>query len=63
MYRKHLRIATIEGVPSTIFSTLLGGPFLTGFLLYLGATSSQIGFVIALTTLVNVAQVIIAFLL
>ncbi|WP_411344920.1 MFS transporter [Paenibacillus sp. WLX1005] len=63
MYRSHLHIATVEGIPSTIFSTLLGGPFLTGFLLYLGANSGQIGFVIALTTLVNVAQIIIAFLL
>lgn len=63
MYRNHLRIATAEGIPATIFATLLGGPFLTGFLLYLGATAGEIGFVIALTTLVNVGQVIVAFLI
>lgn len=59
--RRHLRIATWEGVPSTIFQTLLGGPFLTGYLLYLGATSSQIGFVLAITTLVNIGQLYIAY--
>ncbi|BCG57024.1 MFS transporter [Paenibacillus sp. URB8-2] len=56
-------MATWEGVPSTIFQVLLQGQFLTGFLLYLGATSGQIGFVIALTTLVNVAQIGVAFLI
>ncbi|WP_407074368.1 MFS transporter [Paenibacillus lacisoli] len=59
--RRQIRIATWEGVPSTIFQTLLGGPFLTGFLLYLGASSSQIGFVLAITTFVNIAQLGIAY--
>ncbi|MFP4977061.1 MFS transporter [Paenibacillus sp. CN-4] len=61
--RRNLHIATWEGVPSTIFQVLLQGQFLTGFLLYLGATSSQIGFVLAVTTLVNVAQIGVAFLI
>ncbi|QWU18180.1 MFS transporter [Paenibacillus sophorae] len=61
--RRNLHMATWEGVPATIFQVLLQGPFLTGFLLYLGASSGQIGFVIALTTLVNVAQVGVAFLI
>lgn len=61
VHRRNLRIATWEGVPSTIFQVLLQGQFLTGFLLYLGATSSQIGFVLALTTLVNVMQIGVAF--
>lgn len=50
-------------MPSTVFQTILGGPFLTGYLLYLGASSSEVGFVLAVTTLVNVAQIIIAFLI
>ncbi|MGZ9585515.1 MFS transporter [Paenibacillus marinisediminis] len=61
--RKNLWIATIEGVPSVIAMTLLGGPFLTGYLLYLGASSSQIGFVLAITTFVNISQIGFAFLL
>ncbi|UQZ34645.1 MFS transporter [Paenibacillus sp. PK3_47] len=63
VHRKNLQIATFEGIPSTIFQVLLQGQFLTGFLLYLGASSSQIGFVLALTTLVNVAQIGVAFLI
>lgn len=63
LQRNNLRIATFEGIPSTVFQVLLQGQFLTGFLLYLGATSSQIGFVLALTTLVNVAQIGVAFLI
>lgn len=63
VHRNNLRIATIEGIPSTVFQVLLQGQFLTGFLLYLGASSSQIGFVLALTTLVNIAQIGVAFLI
>lgn len=59
--RKNLHIATWEGVPSTIFQVLLQGQFLTGFLLYLGATSGEIGLVLALTTLVNIGQIAVAF--
>lgn len=61
--RRNLAIATWEGVPSTIFQTLLGGQFLTGFLLYLGANSAQIGFVLAITTFVNIAQIAVAYLI
>ena len=63
IHRKNLQIATFEGIPATIFQVLLQGQFLTGFLLYLGASSSQIGFVLALTTLVNIAQIGVAFLI
>ncbi|MGF7050275.1 MFS family permease [Paenibacillus sp. DS2015] len=56
-------IATYEGIPSTIFQVLLGGPFLTGYLLYLGAGANVIGFVLAITTLVNIAQIFIAFMI
>jgi MFS family permease len=55
-----LLVATFEGVPAVTIMQLLGGPFLTGYLLVLGASSQQIGFVLAITTLVNVAQVFMA---
>lgn len=58
--RKSLFAATLEGFPAVIIFQLLGGPFFTGYLLYLGATAQQIGFVLAITTLVNVAQICMA---
>lgn len=61
--RQQLRVATLEGIPAIVFQTLLAGPFLTGFLLYLGATAGQVGFVLAITTFVNIAQVAVAFLI
>ncbi|MHA0857094.1 MFS transporter [Paenibacillus sp. CMAA1364] len=61
--RRNLSIATAEGTAATIFQTLLGGPFLTGYLLYLGAGSAVIGFVLAISTLVNVSQIFIAFMI
>ncbi|MFD3258264.1 MFS transporter [Paenibacillus lentus] len=63
LQRRNLAIATWEGVPAVIFQTLLGGQFLTGYLLYLGATSGQLGFVLAITTFVNIAQIAVAFLI
>lgn len=59
--RKNLWILTLEGVPAIIMLTLLGGPFLTGYLLHLGATSQEIGLVLSMTTLVNVVQIFIAY--
>jgi len=58
--RKHLRIITTEGFSAIVVLQLLAGPFQTGYLLLLGATSSQIGLVIAITTLVNVLQILAA---
>jgi MFS family permease len=56
--RRYLNILTAEGLPATVFSTLIGGgQFLTGYLMYLGASSSQIGLVLAIPTLTNVLQV------
>lgn len=60
--RKNLYIATTEGISTSLFQALLGGPFLTGYLLYLGADSSVIGFVLSITTLFNIVQIFIAFL-
>jgi MFS family permease len=59
--RRYLWIATVEGVPATIMGTLLGGPFMTGYLLFLGASSGQIGFVFAVTTFVNIVQIWMAY--
>lgn len=61
--RKHLLTATWEGVPAVIYQTLLGGPFLTGYLLYLGAESREVGFVLAVTTFFNVIQILAAYLI
>jgi MFS family permease len=61
--RKYLWAATVEGVPAIIMMTLLGGPFMTGYLLFLGASSGQIGFVIAITTFVNILQIWMAYLI
>jgi len=58
--RRNLRILTLEGLPAIVILTLLGGQFLTGYLLYLGASSSQIGLVLAIPTLANVAQIVFA---
>lgn len=55
--RKYLWVATLEGFPAIILIQLLGGPFLTGYLLHLGASSKQIGFVLAVATLANVVQI------
>ncbi|MFD0680618.1 MULTISPECIES: MFS transporter [unclassified Paenibacillus] len=60
-YRRGLWVATLEGFPAIVLLQMLGGPFLTGYLLFLGATSEEIGLVLAVTTLVNVAQIMIAF--
>jgi MFS family permease len=59
--RKYLWVATVEGVPAIIMMTLLGGPFMTGYLLFLGASSGQIGFVFAITTFVNIMQIWMAY--
>lgn len=61
--RRNLWIVTTEGVPSIVALTLLGGPFLTGYLLYLGASATQIGFVLAISTFVNISQLGFALLL
>ncbi|MGG1514253.1 MFS transporter [Paenibacillus oryzisoli] len=56
-YRSGMRVAVFEGFPAVIIFQLLGGPFLTGYLLNLGATSTEIGFVLAITTIVNIVQI------
>lgn len=59
-YRKSLLVATFEGFPAVIIFQLLGGPFLTGYLIYLGASSTEIGLILAITTVVNIVQIAMA---
>jgi MFS family permease len=61
--RKKLWVSNLEAIPSIMFSQLMGGPFLTGYLLYLGANSKQIGFVLAISALVNLIQIPMAVLM
>jgi len=59
--RRNLIMASIEGIPANFAFALLNAPFLTGYLLLLGANSFQIGLVLALPTLLNLIQIPAAF--
>ncbi len=61
--RKNLIFINIESIPSIIVIQLMGGPFLTGYLIYLGASSQQIGFVLAVSALVNLIQIVMALVM
>lgn len=61
--RSGLYAATFEGLPSMAIFFLLSNPFQTGYLLYLGASSIQIGIVLAIPALTNVVQIWVAFLM
>lgn len=63
IFRPGMVAATIEGFPAIVILLLVGGPFLTGYLLYLGASSTQIGIVLAIPSLSNVLQIFGAFLI
>ncbi len=63
LYRKSLLAATIEGFPAMVTVTLLGAPFLTGYLLLLGASSFQIGLVLAIPALFNLVQIPAAYVM
>jgi MFS family permease len=63
LFRPGMIAATVEGFPAIVIILLLGGPFLTGYLLYLGANSTQIGIVLAIPSLANVVQIFGAFLI
>ena len=62
-YRRGLRVAIWEGLPANVIFMLLGGPYLTGYLLYLGASPAQVGIVLAIPSLANVLQIAGAFLI
>jgi MFS family permease len=59
--RKHVYTITWEGIPAMVIFFLLGGPFQTSFLLHLGASPLQIGFVQAIPFMSNVMQLAAAF--
>ncbi len=61
--RRWLRYIAIEGSAATIFVTLTGGAFLTGMALMLGANDFQIGLLVALPFLMQVAQLASPFLI
>lgn len=54
--REALRLSLYDGVFAVQYATLAGGPLLAAFLLALGASAAQIGFVAALPLLAGVAQ-------
>ncbi|MEF3302821.1 MFS transporter [Paenibacillus sp. GYB003] len=62
-YRSGMTAATLEGIPAIIMFQLLGGPFVTGYLLYLGASSLQVGIVLAVPSLANMLQIAGALLI
>lgn len=54
--REALRLSLLDGIFAVQYSTLVGGPLLATFLLALGASSVQIGFVAALPLLAGIVQ-------
>jgi len=60
--RRWLRYIAVEGAAATVFVTLTGGAFLTGMALMLGANDFQIGLLVALPFLMQVAQLASPFL-
>lgn len=59
-YRKGMEMAIVEGIWAMLLLTMLSGPFLTAYLLYLGANSQQIGIVLAVPAIANLLQVLAA---
>lgn len=60
--RNSLKASTIDGVFATIFSNVTGGVLLTGFLMQLGASASQIGLLASIPMVANLVQPIGAYL-
>ncbi|GGD51934.1 MFS transporter [Paenibacillus nasutitermitis] len=59
--KKALKNAHFEAFSSTVFINLLQGPYLTGYLLYLGANAGQIGMIMSIPLVMNAFIVISAF--
>lgn len=53
-----LSLSVWEGALNTVFATVIGGAFLVGFALELGATKTQIGLLAALPPLLNLVQIL-----
>jgi MFS family permease len=58
-----MKAAVYQGALTVIIFQLLGGPFVTGYLLYMGASSIQIGIVLAIPSMANMTQIIGALLI
>ena len=54
--RRVMRLSTIDGVFAVQYSTLTAGPFLTAFLVAIGAGSFEVGLAAALPLLGGLAQ-------
>lgn len=61
--RKGMRLSIIEGISAIIVFNLLGGAYLTGYLLYLGANAATIGLITAIPFLTQIFQIYGAFLI
>jgi len=61
--RRGMTMAIAEGSLYVIWFNLIGNNFLTGFLLHLGATNSQVGLTAALPPLSNLVMLVAAFML
>lgn len=59
-YRHGMEMAVMEGIWAMLLLTMLSGPFLTAYLLYLGANSQQIGIVLAVPAIANLLQILAA---
>lgn len=59
--RASLKASTIDGVFATVFSNVTGGVLLTGFLMQLGASPSQIGLLASIPMIANLIQPIGAY--
>lgn len=59
-YRQGMEMAVVEGIWAMLLLTMLSGPFLTAYLLYLGANSQQIGIVLAVPAIANLLQILSA---
>jgi len=55
--------SVMEGALATVMGSLLGGVFLTGFALYLGASRLQIGILAAVPAFANLSQLVGAYFL
>jgi len=55
--RRNMRFAMLEGSLSNVMGTLVGGAYLTGFALLLGAQDAHIGLLAAIPAFLNLTQI------
>ncbi len=55
-----MRLSIYESITGVVIFQLLSGPYLTGYLIHLGANAAQIGLVLAIPPLANVIQLLSA---